>query len=167
MSDSQLNKSQLNKNQLNESRLSPDTEAFTGLILDPQEILPSFTQAANWQERYRALMLLGKRLPPLDEALRQETAQVRGCESNAWLYHREIDGRHYYLADSDARIVKGLIALLLAAVQGQDRQAIAALDLHQYFDQLGLSGQLSPSRTNGVLALAEAIKAAAVESANH
>ncbi|KIO38207.1 SufE family protein [Shewanella sp. cp20] len=159
MSDSQVSKSQLN-----ESQLSPSTEAFTGLTLDPQEILPSFTQAANWQERYRALMLLGKRLPPLAEALRQESAQVRGCESNAWLYHREIEGKHYYLADSDARIVKGLIALLLTAVQGQDRQTIAALDLNAYFDQLGLSGQLSPSRTNGVLALAEAIKAAAVES---
>ncbi|QYJ98367.1 SufE family protein [Shewanella alkalitolerans] len=146
---------------MNDNKPSPSTEAFTGLILDPQEILPGFTQAANWQERYRALMLLGKRLPPLHEDLRQESAQVRGCESNAWLYHREIDGRHYYLADSDARIVKGLIALLLTAVQGQDKKTIAALDLHEYFDRLGLSGQLSPSRTNGVLALAEAIKAAA------
>ncbi|ABO22606.1 SufE family protein [Shewanella loihica] len=148
---------------MNDNKPSPSTEAFTGLILDPQEILPSFTQAANWQERYRALMLLGKRLPPLDDALRQESAQVRGCESNAWLYHKEIDGRHYYLADSDARIVKGLIALLLTAVQGQDKKTIAALDLHEYFDRLGLSGQLSPSRTNGVLALAEAIKAAAIQ----
>ncbi len=148
---------------MNDNKPSPSTAAFTGLILDPQEILPGFTQAANWQERYRALMLLGKRLPPLNEKLRQESAQVRGCESNAWLYHKEIDGRHYYLADSDARIVKGLIALLLTAVQGQDKKTIAALDLHEYFDQLGLSGQLSPSRTNGVLALAEAIKAAAIQ----
>ncbi|QYJ83147.1 SufE family protein [Shewanella aegiceratis] len=148
---------------MNDNKPSPSTEAFTGLILDPQEILPSFTQAANWQERYRALMLLGKRLTPLDEKLRQESAQVRGCESNAWLYHKEIDGRHYYLADSDARIVKGLIALLLTAVQGQDKKTIAALDLHDYFDRLGLSGQLSPSRTNGVLALGEAIKAAVIQ----
>ena len=60
-----------------------------------------------------------------------------------------------------ARIVKGLIALLLTVTHGQDKASIAALDLNAYFEQLGLSGQLSPSRTNGVLALAQAIKAAA------
>ncbi|WP_428618953.1 SufE family protein [Shewanella sp.] len=146
---------------MSDTPLRPEPEAFTRLELDPQEILPNFTQAANWQERYRALMLLGKRLLSLDEALRQPSAQVRGCESNAWLYHREIDGKHYYLADSDARIVKGLIALLLTVTHGQDKASIAALDLDAYFEQLGLSGQLSPSRTNGVLALAQAIKAAA------
>ena len=139
----------------------PATEAFLALKLDSSEILPLFENANNWQERYRQIMLLGKTLPKLGEEFRIEQAQVRGCESNAWLYHSEIEGKHYYLADSDARIVKGLVALLLAACQGQSSEDIANFDIEGYFDQLGLTGQLSPSRTNGLFALAKAIKASA------
>ena len=106
-------------------------------------------------------MLLGKTLPKLDDELRVDSAQVRGCESNAWLYHCEIDGQHYFVADSDARIVKGLVALLLIACNGKSSAEITAFDPDNYFSQLGLQGQLSPSRTNGLLALAKAIKLAA------
>ena len=139
----------------------PATEDFLALKLDSSEILQSFEDTNNWQERYRQIMLLGKTLPKLSEEFRIEQAQVRGCESNAWLYHSEIEGKHYYLADSDARIVKGLVALLLAACQGQSSEDIANFDIEGYFDQLGLTGQLSPSRTNGLFALAKAIKASA------
>jgi cysteine desulfuration protein SufE len=125
------------------------------------ELLEQFGQAANWQERYRQIMLLGKSLPTLDDALRVDAAQVRGCESQAWLYHREIAGRHYYLADSDARIVKGLTGLLLAACHGKTLAEIDRFDAGSYFEQLGLSGQLSPSRTNGLYALANAMIAQA------
>lgn len=141
----------------------PTTAQFLALTLDSEAILTRFKQAQNWQERYREIMLLGKTLPKLDDALRIEQAQVRGCESSAWLYHINIDDKNYYLADSDARIVKGLIALLLAATHGQDAQTIAKLDVNAYFDQLGLTGQLSPSRTNGLFALAAAIKASAAK----
>ncbi|WP_445945998.1 SufE family protein [Shewanella sp.] len=130
----------------------------------PQEISQgvSLIKAANnWQEKYRQLMLLGKYLTPVPLALRQESAQVKGCESQAWLYHHQQLGQHFYLADSEARIVKGLIALLLAATQGQTTAYIHAFDLEQYFNDLGLSGQLSPSRTNGLTALANEIKALA------
>lgn len=137
----------------------PATEAFLAIKLDSNEILPLFENASNWQERYRQIMLLGKTLPKLDEQFRIEAAQVRGCESNAWLYHSEIKGKHYFIADSDARIVKGLVALLLTACQGKSAAEIAAFDLDAYFEQLGLTGQLSPSRTNGLFALAQAIKA--------
>ncbi|WP_028763144.1 SufE family protein [Shewanella colwelliana] len=136
-------------------------DLFTAQTFDSEVILARFKQAANWQERYREIMLLGKTLPKLDDMLRVEQAQVRGCESNAWLYHAQIDDLHYYIADSDARIVKGLIALLLAATHGHSSESIAALDINAYFDELGLTGQLSPSRTNGLFALATAIKAAA------
>lgn len=130
----------------------------------PQEIsqgIRLIKTANNWQEKYRQLMLLGKHLTSLPLALRQESAQVKGCESQAWLYHLERQGKHFYLADSDARIVKGLIALLLAENQGQTQAQIQAFDLEQYFNELGLSGQLSPSRTNGLTALAREIKALA------
>ncbi|RTR34976.1 SufE family protein [Shewanella atlantica] len=141
--------------------VQPATEEFLALKLDSSEILPLFDNANNWQERYRQIMLLGKALPKLDEEFRVEQAQVRGCESNAWLYHCEIEGKHYFLADSDARIVKGLVALLLAACHGKSSEEIATFDIEGYFDRLGLTGQLSPSRTNGLFALAKAIKASA------
>ncbi len=140
---------------------TPSPADFLALNLDSAVILQKFKQAKDWQNRYREIMLLGKSLPTLDEQFRVEQAQVRGCESQAWLYHCCIDGKHYFLADSDARVVKGLIALLLAATHGKDSQTISALDIESYFDELGLTGQLSPSRTNGLFALAAAIKAAA------
>ncbi|BAJ00666.1 SufE family protein [Shewanella violacea] len=140
------------------SAAKPATEVFLALKLDASEILPKFENANNWQERYRQIMLLGKTLSKLEDEFRVEQAQVRGCESNAWLYHSEIDGKHYYLADSDARIVKGLVALLLTACNGKSADEIVAFDIDAYFDRLGLTGQLSPSRTNGLFALAKAIK---------
>ncbi|GIU07133.1 MULTISPECIES: SufE family protein [unclassified Shewanella] len=144
-------------------QVKPTTAEFLALHLenDAQTILSLFEQAGNWQERYRQIMLLGKSLPKIDESLRVDSAQVRGCESNAWLYHSEIDGKHYFIADSDARIVKGLVALLLIACNGKSSSEIGAFSPDDYFTQLGLQGQLSPSRTNGLLALAKAIKLAA------
>ena len=144
-------------------QVKPTAEQFLALPLtnDAQATLSLFEQAGNWQERYRQIMLLGKTLPRLDDDLRVDSAQVRGCESNAWLYHCEIDGQHYFVADSDARIVKGLVALLLIACNGKSSAEITAFDPDSYYGQLGLQGQLSPSRTNGLLALAKAIKLAA------
>ncbi|ABZ75393.1 Fe-S metabolism associated SufE [Shewanella halifaxensis HAW-EB4] len=144
-------------------QVQPSAEQFLALTLesDTAATVELFEQAGNWQERYRQIMLLGKSLPKLDDNLRVESAQVRGCESNAWLYHSEIDGKHYFIADSDARIVKGLIALLLIACNGKTSSEITAFSPDSYFTQLGLQGQLSPSRTNGLLALAKAIKLAA------
>lgn len=143
--------------------VQPTAEQFLAFTLqnDTAATVELFEQARNWQERYRQIMLLGKSLNKLDDSLRVDSAQVRGCESNAWLYHSEIDGKHYFIADSDARIVKGLIALLLIACNGKSSREIQAFSPDHYFTQLGLQGQLSPSRTNGLLALANAIKLAA------
>lgn len=142
--------------------LQPTDEQFLTLAkieqLTPIKVTPLFTHARNWQERYRQLMLLGKLLPTLSDEFRVEPAQVKGCESQAWLYHKEIEGKHYFIADSDTRIVKGLIALLLCYAQGKTTKQIADIDFNAYLDQFGLTDQLSPSRTNGLFALAKAIK---------
>ncbi|NRD75167.1 SufE family protein [Shewanella sp. VB17] len=137
----------------------PSTDTFLALQLNHTEILPLFEQANNWQERYRQIMLLGKSIPKLDNDFKLESAQVKGCESSAWLYHQEIEKKHYFLGDSDARVVKGLIGLLLVACNGKTGTEITAFDIDKYFDKLGLTGQLSPSRTNGLFALAKAMKA--------
>ncbi|NMD50965.1 SufE family protein [Shewanella sp. DNRA4] len=137
--------------------IMPPATDFAYQVEDAATLLARFEQAPNWQERYRQIMLLGKVLPSLTNELRLESAQVKGCESDAWLYHIEQDGKHYFLADSDARIVKGLIGLLLSACHGKQSDEILAFDPSAYFKQLGLEGQLSPSRTNGLHALAKAI----------
>ncbi|MGI2257938.1 SufE family protein [Shewanella sp. GXUN23E] len=117
--------------------------------------------ANNWQEKYRQIMLMGKLLPSLNSQFHTDEAQVRGCESKAWLYHTRLDNRHYFLADSDARIVKGLAALLLAQCQGASGDQLRNFDASAYFQALGLEGQLSPSRTNGLMALVTQMQAAA------
>lgn len=137
--------------------IMPPATDFAYQVEDAATLLARFEQAPNWQERYRQIMLLGKVLPSLTNELRLESAQVKGCESDAWLYHLEQDGKHYFLADSDARIVKGLIGLLLSACHGKQSDEILAFDPSAYFKQLGLEGQLSPSRTNGLHALAKAM----------
>ncbi|MCL1159003.1 SufE family protein [Shewanella inventionis] len=136
----------------------PDSQLFTDLPADVIAAVNHIEQAKNWQDKYRHIMLLGKQLPTLADNFKQADAQVKGCESQAWLYHHQLNGQHYYLADSDARIVKGLIAILLVANQGKTTEQINQFDVSHYFDTLGLSGQLSPSRTNGLAALANAIK---------
>ena len=137
--------------------IMPPATDFAYQVEDAATLLARFEQAQNWQERYRQIMLLGKTLPTLADEFRLESAQVNGCESDAWQYHLEQDGKHYFLADSDARIVKGLIGLLLSACHGKQSDEILAFDPSAYFKQLGLEGQLSPSRTNGLHALAKAM----------
>jgi cysteine desulfuration protein SufE len=138
---------------------TPSPLLFLPLSNELIEAVNLIEQANNWQDKYRQIMLLGKLIPPLAAEFKHADAQVKGCESQAWLYHHSLNGQHFYLADSDARIVKGLIGLLLANCQGKTTEQIHQFDVKQYFDRLGLSGQLSPSRTNGLTALAQAIVA--------
>ncbi|WP_298773288.1 SufE family protein [uncultured Shewanella sp.] len=135
-----------------------NSDIFFPLTLNAEQILARFNDAKNWQERFRQLMLLAKQLPKLAEEYQTPNAKIQGCESDAWLYHYEEKGRHFYMGDSDARIVRGLIVLLLIAYNGKNTKEINDFDHHQYFEQLGLSGQLSPSRSNGLHALINAIK---------
>ena len=136
----------------------PEAQCFSPLDNKVAQAVIAIETAKNWQDKYRQIMLIGKALPKLDDVLKQEHAQVKGCESQAWLYHKVIDEQHFFCADSDSRIVKGLIAILLHATHSKTTTEINSFDLIVYFEQLGLSGQLSPSRTNGLTALANAIK---------
>ncbi|WP_394131836.1 SufE family protein [Shewanella maritima] len=137
--------------------VTPPATLFCDLADEIHQAVTLIEQAPNWQEKYRQIMLVGKKLPSLPTEFQLEQAQVKGCESQAWLYHHQHDKQHYFLASSDARIVKGLIALLLAATQGKTSEELGRFNIEQYFTQLGLDGQLSPSRTNGINALNQAI----------
>lgn len=115
--------------------------------------LEGFEQARGWEQRARLLMQWGERLAPLDEAEKVEANRVHGCESLVWLVAEQQDGQWRFKAGSDARLLRGLLALLLVRVQGLDSAALARLDLRAWFTQLGLERQLSPSRSNGLHAV--------------
>lgn len=118
-----------------------------------QQALAAFGQCPGWEQRARLLMQWGERLAPLSEDERCEANRVQGCESQVWLIG-ERAGQHWqFRASSDARLLRGLLALLLARVNGLAQAELAQLDLPDWFTQLGLARQLSPSRSNGLQAV--------------
>ncbi|MBV1705427.1 MAG: SufE family protein [Hyphomicrobiales bacterium] len=128
------------------------------------DILADFDLIEDWEDRYRHLIDLGKTLEPLPETARTEANKVRGCASQVWLDTRVGDGADPVLTlrgDSDAYIVRGLVALALAIFSGKRAGEIAALDAWTIFAGLGLADHLTPQRANGVRAMIERIKAEA------
>ncbi|MFN3700380.1 MAG: SufE family protein [Alphaproteobacteria bacterium] len=126
---------------------------------DLETLKENFALFDDWEDRYRYLIDLGRGLAPLSEAQRSEENLVRGCTSKVWLICEQRDGRFYFKADSDAHIVRGLIALLMAAYQGQAASAVASVDIEGFFRDIGLEQHLSPSRRNGFFSMVEKIKA--------
>jgi len=127
------------------------------------ELLENFEFLDDWMERYRYIIELGKRLPELPEALRTPENKVLGCQSQVWLVVAESDDpeRIVFEADSDAHIVRGLVAILLVMFSGKTRDEIRALDPRPTFAELGLDQHLSQGRSNGLLSMVGRIKALA------
>lgn len=121
-----------------------------------REALEAFTACPGWEQRARLLMQWGERLEPLSEC--NETDRVHGCESQVWLVGAAHDGRWHFRAASDARLISGLLAVLLARVNGLTAAELAALDIADWFTTLGLSRQLSPSRANGMNAVVQQMR---------
>ena len=133
----------------------------TAATLD--EIVENFNYLDDWEDRYRYLIELGRGLEPLDDAAHNESTKVRGCVSQVWLELRagKDDSGSPILhlkGDSDAHIVRGLVALLIALYSGQTATQILAADAEGLFETLGLSTHLTPQRSNGVHAMVERIK---------
>ena len=129
-----------------------------GREINADALREKLTGLSQWNDRYREIMQLGKQLPSLTSAMKTSANLVKGCESDAWLLCRkDSDGRLWFVADSDARIIRGLIALVLSAVNGKTGSEILNGDLQAYFDQLQLSRHLSPSRGNGLKAIVDEI----------
>lgn len=117
------------------------------------EALRAFAACHNWEQRARLLLAWGARLPLLDTPRRCEENRVRGCESQVWLIAEQHNGQWQFQANSDARLINGLLAVLLARVNGLSTDELRELDLSDWFNQLGLSRNLSPSRSNGLNAV--------------
>ncbi|MBA6264910.1 SufS family cysteine desulfurase [Colwellia sp. Bg11-12] len=122
-------------------------------------MIERFSPLKGWDTRHREIMLLGKSLDRMDKVLRNHTTLIQGCESDAWIYATiNARGEFYFSCDSDAKVIRGLMMIILAAFQQRSAQQILAFDDHAYFLKLGLSQHLSPSRSNGVKAIVEKIK---------
>lgn len=127
--------------------------------MDLDELADTFDMLGDWEERYRYLIELGRELPPLPESDHTEANKVRGCMSQVWFTHALQPGPTLvFHGDSDAHIVKGLIAVLFALTSGKSPQDILALDIGGAFERLGLESNLSMNRRNGFYAMVERIK---------
>ena len=117
------------------------------------QALQAFQQAPGWEQRARLLMQWGERLAPMGEAQKDDEHRVHGCETQVWLSAEQADGHWQLRAYSDARLIRGLLALLLVRVESLPADELNALDLPAWFNDLGLARQLSPSRSNGMNAV--------------
>ena len=129
-----------------------------GSDINVDDIIQTMQQFSHWEDRYRQVIQWGKQLPKMPDELKSGQVTVAGCESQVWLVGEKIDDCWYFQADSDARIVRGLIALVLAAFNGKTSEEIRQFNIERYFDDIGLIAHLSPSRGNGLRAIVEKIK---------
>ncbi|CAB5518848.1 Uncharacterized sufE-like protein ygdK [Citrobacter werkmanii] len=133
-----------------------------GTTVTEETLRTTFAPLSQWEDKYRQLILLGKQLPALPEALRVQAKEIAGCENRVWLgYTLHENGTLHFFGDSEGRIVRGLLAVLLTAVEGKTAAELRAHSPMALFDELGLSAQLSASRSQGLHALNEAILEAA------
>ena len=122
-----------------------------------KEIIEEFAGLGEWMERYNYLIELGKEIPMIDPALRKDEYLIRGCQSRVWLNAEYASGKIFYTADSDAIITKGLAALMIRVFTGHTPAEIIAADL-DFIDQIGLKEHLSPTRSNGLVAMVRQIR---------
>ena len=125
------------------------------------EVIEQFADFDDWMDRYQLLIDLGNDLEPLDERYKTEQNLIDGCQSRVWLQCEEREGKLWFSADSDALIVKGIIALLIHVLSGQSAKDILDADLY-FIEQIGLREHLSPTRSIGLLAMVKQIKAYAL-----
>lgn len=134
---------------------APSSEAF-------DEVAEAFELLDDWEDRYRYLIDLGRRETGLAEAERTPANKVEGCVSQVWLVgERRDDGALLLRGDSDAHIVKGLVAVLLRLFSGQRPEQILAVDARRELGRLDLEGHLTPSRSNGLFAMVSRVRALA------
>lgn len=135
-----------------------------GRIITPALLQQTFSSLNQWEDRYRQLILLGRQLPVLAEELKCTRIELSGCENRVWLgYQKQEDDTLHFYGDSEGRIVRGLLAVLLTGIEGQTAAALRTQEPLALFDLLGLRQQLSSSRSSGLLAMADAVRHAATQ----
>lgn len=127
--------------------------------MDINEVKETFAFMDEWEDRYRFIIDLGRKLPDFDESDQTEENRVQGCTSKVWLVYDRDGENVIFKGDSDAHIVRGLVAIILMIFSGKTPQQIADTDASKILEELGLSQHLSPMRTNGLFAMVERIRA--------
>ncbi|MBO6610373.1 SufE family protein [Altererythrobacter sp.] len=117
-------------------------------------------------ERYRLLIELGRELEPMPEALKTDATLVRGCSASVWVYPTDRDGKLHFMADSNAAITKGIVALVISAVQNKPANEVAQLDIAAALAPFDLKNQLSSNRTQGVPNMIALVREHATRLAN-
>lgn len=121
------------------------------------EVIEEFSDFTDWMDKYQLLIDLGNEQEPLDDKYKTESNLIDGCQSRVWLQADYVDGKIVFTAESDALIVKGIIALLIRVLNGHTPQEILDADLY-FIDKIGLKDHLSPTRSNGLLAMVKQIR---------
>ena len=121
------------------------------------EIIDEFSGFDDWMDKYQLLIDLGNEQEPLDEKYKVESNLIDGCQSRVWLQADYVDGKINFTAESDALIVKGIVALLIRVLSGHTPQEILDADLY-FIEQIGLKEHLSPTRSNGLLAMVKQMR---------
>lgn len=121
------------------------------------EIIEDFSVFDDWMDKYALLIELGNSLEPLDQKFRVESNLIQGCQSRVWIQAEYIDGRIYFKAESDAVIVKGIIALLIKVLSNRTPDEIINADLY-FVNRIGLDEHLSPTRSNGLVSMIKQIR---------
>jgi cysteine desulfuration protein SufE len=126
-----------------------------------EKIIKEFEQFTDWEDRYKKIIEYGKNLPPLNESIRTEKYKLAGCQSQIWINAKLENGKIIFEADSDASIVKGLIALLIRVYSNQSPDDILS-NPPDFFRKIGIDSHLSPTRKNGLGAMMKQIKMYAI-----
>lgn len=135
-----------------------EKELFLPSINDIQEeIIEEFSMFDDWMDKYSLLIELGNSLKPLDEKYKVESNLIQGCQSRVWLQADSIGGRIHFQAESDAVIVKGIIALLIKVLSNRTPDEIIDADLY-FVNKIGLNEHLSPTRSNGLVSMIKQIR---------
>ena len=128
-------------------------------MLSQQSLTELFAKQHNWQDRYRQLVMLAKQLPDFPDEQKTAQNQVNGCENRVWLtYQKRTDDTYVFSGDSEGRIVKGLLAVLISIANHKTAQQIAAIDFQSVLHELKITDELSQARLQGVTKLIERIK---------
>ena len=122
-----------------------------------EEVIEEFSDFTDWMDKYQLLIDLGNDMQPLDACYKTDANLIEGCQSRVWIVADYRDGLLHFSAESDALIVKGLVALLLRVLSGHSPQEILDADLY-FIDSIGLKDHLSPTRSNGLLAMVKQMR---------
>ncbi len=125
---------------------------------DIEDLIENFSMLDDWEDKYQYLIDLGEKLPPLDEKYKTDEWKVSGCQSQVWLVPEQQDGILTFKGDSDAIMVKGIIAVILAIYRNKSAQEIKKIEVDKIFAKLGLQEHLSLSRRNGMMSMVDKIK---------